>query len=1244
MTREIDLRNQSINRITSTRNNELIRAAREVSDMLAGEHTLSIESFDVATGNANLINSESAPAEKGNYVQRALNFVQEISPVLGFAPTQAPDFVPDPQIQTLSSGAVTVNLQQQYKGIRIFQAARTVRFNPDGALAESSGNNITISDELQVAPKLKPQEAVLKAAQFVSTPQPDEEQVDEFGEQIPFAYVDITNYTPQIIATFTDSPRMSTVLTAGPFAEEIRANLIWFPLDDKLLLAWEVLLTMPGFQEQYRTLVDAENGQILYCKQTVDTIMARGKVFLRDGAGEREVVSFPRDLQDFGILLPNDLPETFPDFWVTGQELSGGNAVTLELNGNPTIIQGVENNGVLTFDLTDPTSDEQRLLNLFYYVNYIHDFFYLYGFREADGNFQTDNLGRGGGASDPVKAIVHSQPVFGTANMITRVDGISPTMNMGLVSKTNLHTALDSSVVFHEFTHGVTNRLVGGAMNVHALDEAQSRGMGEGWGDYIACSINQTETVGNWVTGKPGGIRLFPYNEDFPDDFGKIGTGRYLGPHAIGEIWCATLLSMNRRIGQHLGIQLVIDALKLSPANPSFLDMRDSILTALENKRLAGQINPADFENAQIGIWEVFAKFGMGVNAQSNGATLSGIVPDYTVPDSLDTTDTDSINPTTEDSMGNVSFGNSLLGETAIQLADAAGWDLKRRESFADVLAAIRVHGEELIKLSNVVSVRPGFRFNNGKITNEPCITVSVLRKLDLTNISATQIIPQKLGKVLVDVVPATPLEQILYREKQSMAGFSDTMSGKITTTLPGEADFLESSTSAASLIPYRPPTDTKLKEVNKQMTIICHVSPDAGWRNLDTFLSETTQRLTATMYEFNAGYIFNRLLDTFSQSKELNLILDGGASATVPSPTQGDLSKDLIRRRLDQKLGNRFNFCWAAVADDGKTTNAFFPKAYHIKVAVRDSNSFWLSSGNWKRANQPQTDPLNPPSHFNGWSFLRNKGYNREWHVIVHQKDLAETFEKYILHDIESAKPLQVSASGFTPTPAMPDLFVSEDFFTDIEALEQPQFFREKEFTGQIRVQPLLTPDLDENNKHMFIQHILSLIKNAKSKIYFQNQSLSPRFDLSEHTELFKTLSEKSRGQKPDVKIILSEYADLSLLASANFNMDRVKVQKECHNKGIIIDDEIVVIGSQNWTGQGTTQNRDASLVIHNTDIAKYFTDIFLFDWNNLATFENPLMMSMPVVAFAGEPTPPGMVRVAWNDFLPEARVGFST
>ena len=158
-------------------------------------------------------------------------------------------------------------------------------------------------------------------------------------------------------------------------------------------------------------------------------------------------------------------------------------------------------------------------------------------------------------------------------------------MNMGLVTSTNRHTALDSSVVFHEYTHGLTNRLVGAPSNGHTLDAIQSASMGEGWGDYVACTINNTTVLGTWVLNNTAGIRGFPYDANFPDNYGKLGTDRYTEVHNNGEIWCAALMELNRRIGAALAIQIVVDGLKLTPANPTYLQARDAILTALRTRR-----------------------------------------------------------------------------------------------------------------------------------------------------------------------------------------------------------------------------------------------------------------------------------------------------------------------------------------------------------------------------------------------------------------------------------------------------------------------------------------------------------------------------------------------------------------------------------------------------------------------------------------------------------------------------------
>ena len=57
----------------------------------------------------------------------------------------------------------------------------------------------------------------------------------------------------------------------------------------------------------------------------------------------------------------------------------------------------------------------------------------------------------------------------------------------------------------------------------------QSSGMGEGWSDYFALTIlnlmrNQDKfVVGEWVTNSSRGIRLSPYDENYPGHLGRLG-------------------------------------------------------------------------------------------------------------------------------------------------------------------------------------------------------------------------------------------------------------------------------------------------------------------------------------------------------------------------------------------------------------------------------------------------------------------------------------------------------------------------------------------------------------------------------------------------------------------------------------------------------------------------------------------------------------------------------------------------
>ncbi|MFN3727379.1 MAG: M36 family metallopeptidase [Allosphingosinicella sp.] len=567
--------------------------------------------------------------------------------VAGFTGGETPDFGLAAEVQRTASETEVLHLQQYYHGIPVFQASRTIQFRP-GDKASLTGSVIENLAEVETEPRLSVDEAVQIAARHVATPGEEEEvEPSGFGDQIPAPSIEIGGFEARILASF-DLAMRPTVLTGAPFEGPISAHLVYFYQGPKLRLAWHVVLVFPGATADYAVLVAAaeeEPGEVLYARNRVCNLLGQCEVHAHNPQETpKALVSFPAPADAYPTTV-----HAFPagGAWLHSAETSGNNVTATDQSGVP--FAGDQQSD--TVDFTPGTAGEDAVAHTFYFCNVMHDFFLALGFDAVAGNFQAANEGGEPGAGDAVRAVVFPDPVAGVATMQTPPDGQAPLMRMGLFGQTNRHTGLDSDVVFHEFVHGVTNRLVGGRLNSGALQEPQSGGMGEGWSDYFALTFHNARrgtdksVTGDWVTGRPQGIRGFPYDDDFPHGFGNLSGGRYSGSvHARGEIWCAALMRATRSLSEALGDkargyaiawQAVVDGLKLAPANPSFLDARDAILTAIDDLGKTGTIKEAEQAEALRAFWLSFAHFGMGLHASSIGPTLLGIVADGTLPPDL---------------------------------------------------------------------------------------------------------------------------------------------------------------------------------------------------------------------------------------------------------------------------------------------------------------------------------------------------------------------------------------------------------------------------------------------------------------------------------------------------------------------------------------------------------------------------------------------------------------------------------
>jgi len=336
---------------------------------------------------------------------------------------------------------------------------------------------------------------------------------------------------------------------------------------------------------------------------------------------------------------------------------------------------------------------DAAVTNLFAMHNRMHDWSYFLGFTETTYNLQDSNYGNTtpgpfpGREADPEIGNAQAGAVDGgypsylgrdNANQITLQDGIPGITNMylwqpiaGAFYAPCVDGDYDMSVIGHEYTHAISNRMVAGPDTGLVAD--QSRAMGESWSDlaaveylnehgYVPTNGENPFSVGAYVTGnKESGIRNYAMN-DSPLNYSDVGydsacntdivfnecTGE-TQVHADGEIWSATNFALREALiakhgagdaatqlrcaggelpadhcpGNRRWAQIMFDAFLLMQSDVSMLDARDAYL-AVDQLRFGG-------EN-QTELWRVFATRGMGAGASSASGDDFDPVPAFDSP------------------------------------------------------------------------------------------------------------------------------------------------------------------------------------------------------------------------------------------------------------------------------------------------------------------------------------------------------------------------------------------------------------------------------------------------------------------------------------------------------------------------------------------------------------------------------------------------------------------------------------
>ena len=458
--------------------------------------------------------------------------------------------------------------------------------------------------------------------------------------------------------------------------------------------AYAVTLISPSAQDPaaFTTYVDGRTGDILIREDLVDFDSDNPKwaVFpSTPAAGPREiwcaaptsgcarVVNDPVSGQAWDVDLATGTP-TFT---------SRGNSANTVVNwgaGNPALPATTSPTRDYIYPFTDQwrqarcnpevfttaqrNDADAAIANLFAMHNRMHDWAYHLGFTEATWNLQAVNLTPDGLGGDAEQGRAQAGGISGSrnnANQGTPRDGLQPTTNMFLWQPVAggpyppcVDGDFDMTVIGHEYTHAISNRMIAGPNS--GIGSFQGGAMGESWSDMMAAEYlfeyglrppGETPFItGGYVTGNlHNGIRNYDSSRS-PLNYSDVGYDR-TGPgvHADGEIWSATnmrmrsafigrygagtpstqagcadgLINVNSCPGNRRWVQLVFDSFVLQATNQfSMLDMRDNMLAA----------DLVRFEGANQDImWNAFAESGMGMDASSGPADVDP-VPSFASP------------------------------------------------------------------------------------------------------------------------------------------------------------------------------------------------------------------------------------------------------------------------------------------------------------------------------------------------------------------------------------------------------------------------------------------------------------------------------------------------------------------------------------------------------------------------------------------------------------------------------------
>ncbi len=379
-------------------------------------------------------------------------------------------------------------------------------------------------------------------------------------------------------------------------------------------------------------------------------------------------------------------------------------------------------------------------------------------------------------------------------------------------------------------------------------------------------------------------------------------------------------------------------------------------------------------------------------------------------------------------------------------------------------------------------------------------------------------------------------------------------------------------------------------KSFSGEVTVF--VSPDCSLEILQKEI-RSASILRVNVYLFESQDIEREVVDLLSRGGTVYILIEGSPVGGI-SDTEVKILKHIIEKGGEVRFSNDSLY-----------------RLNHAKYALIDSDTIIIGSENWNSGGYPPDGSIG----------------NRGWGVVIKDREIFHDMFSIFEHDW--AHGIKISPSDL-PQGSKSDSDEPDNRYGH-------KVFESKNINAEFTTSMIIGPD---NSLHY--ETIIETINSAEKTLYIEQAYIRRNWRTDENPYLQSAINAATQGV--EVKVLLdsmwyntNEENDndelcnyLNDIASQeNLDLEARLVERDgitkIHNKGVIVDGQKVLISSINWNKHSPTYNREVGIIIENPELAAYYTEVFLYDWNlgrtettSSKTIINPLIVAVMILLAA--------------------------